>query len=133
MSYGPKLTAKQIRALQAEIAAFDEKATLDEIERASVSGKDIDAYQKWVDEKNGGLEPVEANPDQLTDDCATPWSRAPLLSVDTTGLSALEKDAWAMCMRAGFPEEEAAASLGITRKAVEMALRRAKRKLRGQL
>lgn len=135
MGYGPKLTFKQLQKLRAEIAAF--KADKDaepelraEIEKAACGGKDIDAYQKWVDE-NGGREPLEANPDQLTDDCPSPWGRPQ--AVDTTGLSELEKDVWALYREAGYSQEDIADQLAVTRKAVEMALRRATRKLKGQL
>lgn len=130
MNYGPKLTPAQYRKLREEIAAFDEKATRAEIERAANGGKDVDAYQKWVEE-NGGHEPVEANPDQLTDECSTPWAESDLKN--TVGLSELERDAWELCKEMGYTREDAARELGVTANAVRTALTRARQKLKGQL
>lgn len=131
MGYGPKLTAKQKADLEREIAAFDKKKerdTLAEIERAAKSGKDVDAYQLWVEE-NGGREPVEANPDQLTDDCPQPWGR--IVPKDTTGLSDLERDAWELCKEMGYTRADAARELGVTENAIRTAVARARMKLRG--
>lgn len=135
MNYGPKLTPAQFRKLQEEIAAFKkdkdaERELRAEIEKAATGGKDVDAYQKWVDE-NGGHEAVEANPDQLTSDAAQPWAN--ITPADTTGLSELERDAWELCKELGYTREDAARELDVTPNAIRTALARARQKLKGQL
>jgi DNA-directed RNA polymerase specialized sigma24 family protein len=130
MYYGPKLTPAQYRKLREEIAAFDEKATRAEIEKAANGGRAIDAYQEWVDERSGN-EPIEANPDHLTDEVPQPWGQ--VKQSDTTGLSALERDAWELCKEMGHTREDAAKELGVTPNAIRTALARARQKLKGQL
>lgn len=135
MNYGPKLTPAQLVKLQREIEDVKkhpqkQKEIRAEIERAANGGKDIDAYQKWVEE-NGGREPIEANPDHLTYDCNQPWAQNQLKI--TTGLSDLERDAWELCKEMGYTREDAAFELGVTPNAVKLAIKRARQKLKGQL
>lgn len=128
MSYGPRLTKKQRAALLAEIKAFDFKATKALIEREAVGGKDINAYEDWR-KSNPGEETVQANPDSLTEDCATPWKEA--YTPDLLGLSRREKEAWEYCELAGLSYEEAAERMGVSPVTINTLIVRAKRKLRG--
>lgn len=131
MGYGPKLTAKQRAALLREIKNFDKKATLAQIEREAVGKKDVNAYEEWCD-GNGGKEPVQANPDSLSDDCPQPWGKA-LERPSMIGLTPREKEALEYCDRTGMSREDAALEMGISVKTVKRLLEDGRRKLKGRI
>lgn len=145
-TYGPKLTPALEAQLREEIAAFDKKAekeTLERIEREAVGGKNIDAWKQWRQQQGkddhgakGSNEPVEANPDILSEDDAvkfeTPtFSKQIVLATLEIKelLSFRESQVWQMVMRNGLSIKEAADKLRIGERTVEEYLSRAKAKV----
>ena len=135
MSYGPKMTPKQRIKLLKEIEAFKkdpeiEKKMRRNIEDSAVGGKDIDAYANWVS-ANGGLEPVQANPDQLAEGDAFQWGQTS--NFNLVGLSDSEREAWEMCKEMSYTRKDAAEEMGVALGTLNKLLSRAQAKLRGQL
>ena len=136
MTYGPDMTPEVEAKLKAEIAAFDSKATLEEIEREAVGGNDINAYQKWREERDQQKLPTEAEPDLVAEDDAPNFDK-PMFSKQIVLatleirelLSFRELQVWHLVMRNGWSVKEAASKLGIGERTVEEYLSRGKEKV----
>lgn len=137
--YGPDLTKAIKDDLSKEIAAFDEKATLAEIEREAVGQKPIDAYLEWRETRDQHFkqEPADANPDVLSEEDAVNLDKPDLPSefaeakqaVDDL-LSFRELQVWKLTMRKGLSHKQVASLLHISEGTVETYLQRAKNKVR---
>jgi len=130
----PELTSKVKTALEKEIASFNAKKTQDVIEREAVGSSALDAYHDWVD-RNGGEEPLEANPDVLSEEEGVKFTR-PEMSDEEVNLlkevrhlfSTRELQVWNMVMVHGLSHQNCADLLHIDIKSAEMYLKRAERK-----
>lgn len=135
-NYGPSMTAKQKKALEAEIAAFDAnkaKRVRATIEREATSKPDVDAYQEHLDSHS---ESVQANPDLLSEENVIPFGRATAdpqvkkaIEELTEVLSHRQMQVWRLCMRDGLSETEAADRLRISQQNVSKYLKSAKQKI----
>lgn len=144
-NYGPKLTKDIEAELRAEIAAFDEKKTLEILKANAEPKKDAPNFADWkaLHGSNGhnqiGNETrgyKEANPDILSEDDAIKFEK-PMFSkqlvLATLELKELlsfrESQVWQMVMRDGYSVKEAATKLHIGNRTVEEYISRAKAKV----
>ena len=125
-SYGPVLTDRQRKALEKEIAMFNEKETLAEIERAS-------QYRPSKEH-----ETVDALDNlNLSEEDAISFERPPYDpqieqakgEIDAI-LSHRQRQVWRMCMRQGKSQEEAADILHISQPNVSRYLEQATMKIK---
>lgn len=136
--YGPDMTPAMRAALEKEIAAFNEKETLAEIERNVVSGPSVPGYTEWLQEHGmiRGDVPLEAEPDLLSEDEAVNLTKPDLpdyivkakQEIDDL-LSHRELQVWRLVMRQGMPHEKAASLLHVGVGSIHTYLQRAKAKI----
>lgn len=134
MEYPPNMTSEVRRKLMAEIAAFDEKKTLQEIEENALGGKNVNAYGDWLEEN--GYESSAANPDKLPDEQSFRWGRASK-DADVQAakkyikviLTPMQWRVWQACMKHGLTQDQAAFQLHITQQGVAKHLASAQRKV----
>ena len=139
MTFGPKLTAKMKRALQAEIKAFNRAKIKREIEINAVGMSDNPAYQTWLgcqpDFRNATRkihEPDNANPDQLSEERAFKWGKSTNLTPEEEIkraqiqrlLTPKQWAVWKLCMQQALTQQEAARQLNISQPTLAIHLKR---------
>lgn len=139
MSYGPEMTPSMRAKLQEEISQFDAKDTLAEIERNAVGGRDINAYQDWLEAQDDGGFDVQAEPDLLTDDQTFPYAEAGrLYSPDIQiflaqfyeQLTPVQLKVWRLVMVENMTHEDAAFKLRVSQPVITRHIQAATKKLR---
>src|ERR1700688_2673010 len=139
-NYGPDLTPKMKAALEREIAGFNKKEILAEIEREAIGNADAPSYAEWsaaqLESDGCSVVPLEANPDLLSEDEAVNLTKPNLpdeiveakQEIDDL-LSYRELQVWRLVMRQGISHIKAASLLHISVGAVRTYLQRAKAKI----
>ncbi len=135
----PALNKSEKLALLNEIKSFDEKKALKEIEESANGGPSNDAYHRWL-EQNGGHEPIEANPDVLSENDGLKYIESKkdnqmieLLKDVRHAFSKKELQVWNLVMKHNITQQEAADLLNITRRQLRTHLQRAHKKFKGFL
>lgn len=127
MNYGPKMTEKMRRRLEADIKAFDKAKTLRLIEKNAVGRPDVDLSQE---ELTDGTE-------TLSESKAVRWGRSNLPDIDLAIaqsrihdlLTPSQWDAWVLVMQQSLTQEIAAVRLGVSQANVAQRLRAAKQRV----
>jgi DNA-directed RNA polymerase specialized sigma24 family protein len=132
----PTLNKRVRRSLQQEIRDFDALVAREEAEHSGRGNTDVSAYGAWVF-MHGGHEPVEANPDVLSDEEGINYlpsnedSAHVRLLLEVRQLFTLkELQAWNLVMRHGMSLGEAADLLGISKSSTRNHVDRAKVKFK---
>lgn len=130
-NYGPRLTNKMKRTLEAEIKAFNKIKALRELEVNSLNGKDVNAHQDYIEKQ--GFETEVSNPDLVSEDNAFQWGRATTLSADEEIkraqiqrlLTNKQWEVWKLCMQQALTQEEVARRLKVSQSAIAQRLEKA--------
>lgn len=132
----PDLNKSVKCALSNEIKNFDPKTARKDAEDSANGGASSDAYNRWLDQ-NGGHEPIEANPDVLSESDGINYlpskedsESANLLTEVRQLLSTRELQVWNLVMRHNLPQQEAADLLNISRSSLRFYLKRANKKFK---
>ena len=130
----PSLNKSLKKALLKEIKEFKEKDAQLEAEKSARGGPSLDAYNAWLDQ-NGGHEPIEANPDVLSENDGLIYSSskkdsdmARLLTEVRQLFSKRELQAWNLVKKHNMSYREAADLLNISPNAVYEYVQSAKAK-----
>lgn len=130
----PALNKSLKQALLKEIQDFNPKDAQIEAERSARGGPSTDAYNAWLDQ-NGGHEPIEANPDVLSENDGLIYlpSKADsqmtrLLTEVRQLFSKRELQAWNLVKKHSMSYREAADLLNISPNAVYEYVQSAKAK-----
>lgn len=130
----PALKASVKRALKKEIENFDAQQARIDAEESAAGKSAVNAYSEWL-EVNGGNEPMEANPDVLSEDDGINFlskmdddNTASLLEEARFTFSDKEHQCWNLVMIKNMTYQDTGDLLHLSKSTVKSYVERAKKK-----